>query len=216
MKSILCVGAAIAALLIVTGEADAHQRRHKTHHYQVTDKLPVMASGCEYSNDGRTICGHAVQRYSEAPRRSRTASRSKGAVDANANRATGLVTVNTAAGIKITVHPAFAHKFQALIASLVAQGHKPRFITCYARGHVSGSNHHWGGACDIDQTAWNRTSGFMYHAGNAIRSAGLYDGCSFRDCGHVEAMRGTHNSPPNLYASMETFKTRQQYAGLQP
>lgn len=216
MKSILCIGAAIAALLIVTGEAEARQRRHKTHNYQVTDKLPVIASGCEHDNNGRTVCGGAVQRHGETTGRTRITSRSKRTIDANVNRAIGLVTVNTAAGIKITVHPAFAHKFQKLIATLVAQGHKPRFITCYAKGHVSGSNHHWGGACDIDQTAWNRTSGFMYRAGAAIQSAGLYDGCSFRDCGHVEAMRGTHNRPPNLYESIENFKTRQQYAGFQP
>ena len=124
--------------------------------------------------------------------------------DANGN----LVTVQTAAGIPIKVHPAFASKFQSLIATLVAEGHKPRFITCYARGHKSGSNHAWGGACDIDQTGWGRTSAFMYHAGSAIKSAGLYDGCSFRDCGHVEAMRGLHNTPPNLYQAVATYKDR--------
>jgi hypothetical protein len=205
MKRLLGIAVASAALLILTNVADA---RHRHHRAQVT---AYAVTGCEYDNDGRVICGKAVERYSKPAPRIRTASRSKRVVDANANRVTGLVTVNTAAGIKITVHPAFAHKFQTLIASLVAQGHKPRFITCYAKGHVSGSNHHWGGACDIDQTAWNRTSGFMYHAGNAIRSAGLYDGCSFRDCGHVEAMRGTHNTPPNLYASMEKFKSTRDY-----
>lgn len=121
-----------------------------------------------------------------------------------------LATVNTAAGIPITCHPSACSKFQALIAALVAQGNKPRFITCYARGHKSGSNHAWGGACDIDQTGWGRTSGFMYRAGAAIRAAGLYDGCSFRDCGHVEAMRGLHNHPPNIYAAVAKFKEEQE------
>jgi len=125
--------------------------------------------------------------------------------DANGNRA-GLVTVNTAADLKITVHPAFAAKFQAFISELVAQGHKPRFITCYARGHKPGSNHAWGGACDVDQTSWGRTSGFMYHAHATIRSAGLFDGCDFGDCGHVEVMKGLHNHPPAFYAATAQFK----------
>lgn len=146
-------------------------------------------------------------------RHTRHTRRTAKAIAANGNLGHRLVTVSTAAGIKITVHPAFADKFQSFISDLVRQGHKPRFITCYARGHVPGSNHHWGGACDIDQTGWNRTSGFMYHAGAAIRANGLHDGCSFRDCGHVEAMRGTHNRPPNLYAAVEKFKQQQSEAG---
>lgn len=128
----------------------------------------------------------------------------------------GLVTVQTAANIKITVHPAYVGKFQALIADLVRQGHKPKFITCYARGHKAGSNHAWGGACDIDQTGWGRTSGFMYHADSTIHANGLYSGCAFRDCGHVEAMRGLYNRPPGLFAAIEKFKADQSTARYQP
>jgi hypothetical protein len=36
-----------------------------------------------------------------------------------------------------------------------------------------------------------------------VKKAGLYNGCSFHDCGHVEAILGTHNRAPNLYAAME-------------
>lgn len=122
----------------------------------------------------------------------------------------GLVTVDTAAGLKITVNAYYADKFKALIADLVAQGHKPRFITCYARGHKSGSNHAWGGACDIDQTAWGKTSAFMYRADATIARHGLYSGSAFRDWGHVEAKRGLHNFPPNLYAAVERFKANRQ------
>lgn len=133
-------------------------------------------------------------------------------LDGNGNRAmpSGLVTVDTAAGIKITVNAYYADKFKALIADLVSQGHKPRFITCYARGHKSGSNHGWGGACDIDQTSWGKTSAFMYHADATIERHGLYSGSAFRDWGHVEAKRGLHNSPPNLYAVVEKFKSERQ------
>ena len=224
---------ATAALLTVTvtsAQARVHKAKHQKTERVIRDVTPRFASGCEYDNNGRTICGHAVQRYSEAPRRSRTASRSKGAVDANANRASphratassrfgicpGCVVVPTAANIDITIHASAATKVQGLIGSLVAQGHRPKFITCFARGHKPGSNHGIGMACDIDQTAWNRTSGYMYRAGAAIRSAGLYDGCSFGDCGHIEAVRGLHNKAPNLYASMEKFKTAQATMAYQP
>jgi len=46
---------------------------------------------------------------------------------------------------------------------------------------------------------------FVYHMNDIVVQAGLYNGCSFRDCGHVEAVRGTHNRAPNLYAAMEKF-----------
>lgn len=211
---------------------DFSARRKRVVHRKVkrirTDRVPTMAStSCLSDNNGRTICLGAADSYQYAqPERTivmhgtltitkrihkRTEAKRGGLI---ADIKSRLVTVATAAGIKITVHPAFAAQFQAFIADLVSQGHKPRFITCYARGHVSGSNHHWGGACDVDQTGWNRTSAFMYHAGNTIRANGLYDGCSFRDCGHVEAMRGTHNNPPNVYASVEKFK--QQNIGAMP
>jgi hypothetical protein len=120
----------------------------------------------------------------------------------------GCVVVTTAAGIDITVHAAYAAKFQALIADLVAEGHRPKFITCFARGHVPGSNHGIGAACDIDQTGWGRTSSFMYHSDGLIKRDGLYSGCAFshQDCGHVEALRGTYNKAPNLYASVAKYQ----------
>jgi hypothetical protein len=104
--------------------------------------------------------------------------------------ASALVTVQTAAGIPITVSSEIAGRMQALIADLVSAGYRPRHIGCYAgHGHIPGSRHHSGNACDFDQTGWNRTSGFMYHAGAIIARHGLRDGCTFRgrrDCGHVD------------------------------
>src|SRR5262245_27140088 len=91
-----------------------------------------------------------------------------------------------------------------------------RINKCYSRGgHVSGSNHYIGAACD-NQTGWNKAPGYMYHVGDLIRQAGLYDGCRFGDCGHVAAVRGTHNRPPNLYAAIEKFKSEQSTANYQP
>src|SRR5215475_11790495 len=110
-------------------------------------------------------------------------------VDANGNST--MVTVQTAYGSNIT--------------------------RCWApRGtHVAGSNHYIGAACDI-QTGWNRGPEFVYHMADIVKQAGLYNGCSFRDCGHVEAIRGTHNRAPNLYAALEKFKSEQSTANYQP
>ena len=130
-----------------------------------------------------------------------------------------MVTVQTAYGFNITVHPAYASKFQKFFALLKERGYKvPANITkCWApRGtHVPGSNHYIGAACDI-QTGWNRGPEFVYHMNDIVIKAGLFNGCSFRDCGHVEAVRGTHNRAPNLYAAMEKFKSEQSTANYQP
>jgi len=138
-------------------------------------------------------------------------------VDANGNSM--LVTVQTAYGFNITVHPGYASKFLKFFALLKEHGYKvPANITrCWApRGtHVAGSNHYIGAACDI-QTGWNRGPEFVYHMGDIVKQAGLYNGCSFRDCGHVEAVRGLHNRAPNLYAAMEKFKSEQSTANYQP
>lgn len=175
--------------------------------------LPAKAQTVTCSERACSDWMGATEKATHALNRSRThhaaAKRQK-----PTQRASGLITIDTAANIKITVHPYYADKFRSFIAELVAQGHKPRFITCYARGHKSGSNHAWGGACDIDQTGWGRTSSFMYHAKSTIHSAGLYDGCSFGDCGHVEAMRGLHNRPPNIYAAVAKFKSERDNAPI--
>ncbi|MGB9387486.1 MAG: hypothetical protein WCB50_22080 [Pseudolabrys sp.] len=138
-------------------------------------------------------------------------------VDANGNSM--LVTVQTAYGFNITVHPAYASKFLKFFTLLKERGYKvPANITkCWAPHgtHVPGSNHYIGAACDI-QTGWNRGPEFVYHMNDIVTQAGLFNGCSFRDCGHVEAVRGTHNRAPNLYAAMEKFKSEQSTANYQP
>jgi hypothetical protein len=102
----------------------------------------------------------------------------------------GVVTVETAAGIPITVASSAASKFEGFISDLVASGYKPRQIHCLAHGgHVRDSNHYWGGACDIDQSARGRTAGRMYHVAELARKWGLRDGCTFSDCGHVDVPR---------------------------
>ena len=99
----------------------------------------------------------------------------------------GIVTVQTAAGIPITVASNLAQKFEGLISDMVAEGYRPRSIGCFARGgHVSNSNHYHGGACDFDQRARNRAPSFMYHIASLAAKWGLRDGCTFHDCGHID------------------------------
>jgi hypothetical protein len=169
-------------------------------------------------NNGR--CTIAASATREPAKRSRphTSERNQHrAVDANGNNI--MVTVQTAYGFNITVHPAYASKFQKFFALLKEHGYKvPASITkCWSPHgtHVAGSNHYIGAACDI-QTGWNRGPAFVYRMSDIIKQAGLYDGCSFRDCGHVEAVRGTHNKAPNLYAAIEKFKAEQSTANYQP
>jgi hypothetical protein len=103
----------------------------------------------------------------------------------------GLVTVPTAAGIRITVAASVAGNFQGFIRGLVAMGYHPRRIGCYsATGHIRNSMHHVGKACDFDQTGWNRSPAIM-HTERVTELAhrwGFVSGCEFRsrrDCGHI-------------------------------
>jgi hypothetical protein len=98
-----------------------------------------------------------------------------------------LVTVETAAGIPITVSPRIAPKMQSFIQALVARGYHPRHISCFAtHGHVRGSLHYRGEACDFDQGGWGRTASIMYHVTSIAAQFGLRDGCTFHDCGHID------------------------------
>ena len=98
----------------------------------------------------------------------------------------GLATVRSAAG-PITVAVGAAARFVSLIGDLVHHGYRG-YVHCFdGHGHVPGSLHHSGNACDFAQTGRNRTTArIMYHARAIIAAHGLRDGCSFRDCGHVD------------------------------
>lgn len=130
-------------------------------------------------------------------------------IDPNGNKVCehNTIRVSTAYNIDICVDPRFASNFQTFFASLKDRGCKVTEIVCQAYGHVRGSNHIGGGACDVDQKRKNvTTAACMYHAGDLIRAAGLYDGCSFRDCGHVEAMRGLGNYGGKHYAKRRSSR----------
>jgi|HubBroStandDraft_6_1064221.scaffolds.fasta_scaffold67187_2 hypothetical protein len=102
----------------------------------------------------------------------------------------GTVTVETAAN-PITVAAGIAGPMRDLISDLVADGFRGH-VTCQASGHMPGSLHHTGEACDFAQLRRNVVApgaGIMYHASSIITAHGLRDGCSFHDCGHVDTGR---------------------------
>lgn len=98
----------------------------------------------------------------------------------------GMVTIPTAAGT-VTVASSFAPKIKAFIADVVARGFKGQ-VHCYASGgHVAGSLHYRGEACDFAQRGWGKTVAPMYHVADLAARHGLRDGCTFRDCGHIDS-----------------------------
>jgi len=108
-------------------------------------------------------------------------------LDANGNPGRGLMTVATAAGINITVSKEMAPKMQAFIADLMEIGYRPKHIDCFARGgHVRGSRHYSGNACDFDQRGWGKTAQMMHYVGVLAKIHGLRDGGSFGDWGHID------------------------------
>ena len=129
-----------------------------------------------------------------------------------------IVAVPTAAGIVIRVVASLADRFRGFIADIVAQGYRPRDISCYSpTGHMPGSRHHVGAACDIDQRARNRTHPFMYHVAAIAKAHGLRDGCSFRhggpDCGHID---DGHDAGGRRYAQSHfhyKYRRWRRYAG---
>ena len=196
--------AALSVLIALPAEAEARRQQN--------DVSPIC------NNDGRCTTLGLTAPTSSFRGRVRSSERTPHrAVDANGNGM--LETVQTAYGFNITVHPAYASKFLKFFALLKEHGYKvPANITrCWApRGtHAAGSNHYIGAACDI-QTGWNRGPTFVYHMDDIVRQAGLYSGCAFGDCGHVEAVRGLHNRAPNLYAAIEKFKSEQSTANYHP
>lgn len=100
-----------------------------------------------------------------------------------------LVTVKAATGEMITVAASIEAQMTGFITDVVARGFRGR-IRCYATGgHVRRSNHYWGGACDFAQRGWGKTAPVMYRVADLAAKWGLRDGCTFRDCGHIDAPR---------------------------
>lgn len=198
-------------LIIITmlAPARAEARPSQNAHRVVRDVTPSIVSLTDTQQfSARRHRSHHVRHH--------TMHRHRGArsyIDANGNRASGLVTVSTAMG-NVTVSPSFAPKIVPFINALAARGYHARQVHCFsmAKSHVARSLHKTGNACDFAQRGWGKTDGPMYHVADLARQFGLRDGCSFRDCGHVDngtplggnyyAARSHHRQPRyHRYAS---------------
>ena len=177
---VLCLIACFAT------SAEAHTRHHHYHRQQVQAAPTFAFNFFSPVNAAPTPAQHHWRHY--AAKHSKTI---HGDFDAIGHA--GLVTVQTAAGISITVGRDVADKFQGLIRDYVEAGYRPPEISCAAKvgTHVPNSRHYIGHACDFHQSGWNKTDPFMYSE-RSIELAhkwGLVSGCEFhrprKDCGHI-------------------------------
>lgn len=130
--------------------------------------------------------------------------------DANGNSA--YAKVHTIRGLTATVAASAREKFQGFIDAVEAlpelgvgyfvdavkvRGNEITDIGCLSSGHMPGSKHHTGRACDFGQLRRNVTTDkFMYHVASIAHEHGLIDGCEWGrkrgerytgpDCGHIE------------------------------
>lgn len=95
----------------------------------------------------------------------------------------------TAAG-RITIACDLAPKMVGFINDVVARGFRgPVHCLSYSKSHVAHSLHFRGEACDFAQRGWGRTVPVMRRVADLAAKWGLRDGCTFRDCGHVDSGR---------------------------
>lgn len=108
----------------------------------------------------------------------------------------GCVVRETKAG-KVAVSSSNGDRLVSAINALWDAGFRGRVHCAASGGHIPGSLHYSGNACDMAQRGWGKTVAIMYHASAIIHQFGLRDGCSFSDCGHIDtgmalARRGHH------------------------
>lgn len=151
---------------------------------------------CEFTNTGRTICLGSplppAQRSSH--RTGRQHERRVASVRHLRHPGGGAdpcpyERVGTAAGV-ICISGRVADKMKGFIADVVARGFKGQ-VHCYSTSssHVSHSLHFVGEACDFAQRGWGKTVRPMYSVSDLTSKWGLRNGCTFRDCGHVDSGR---------------------------
>lgn len=165
---------AAIAVLAFTSTSDARTYRVRG----LTADLPAITCGQTGCSDAPAVEGRRAARSLHVVRGYRYARTTSHRADGAAPGGAGLVTVDTAAGIQITVSADFAGPAQAVIAAAVQHGMRFRRINCHshARSHRRLSNHHGGNACDA----------YPAIPASIVRAAGLRSGCDFRDCHHFD------------------------------
>lgn len=179
----LRLGAAVlaCALALACSAAEARQPAKQVRHDSQT------ASQCVETNDGRQTCSgtetlttdHArvTARHVDKPSRAEAAAEGR------------FCHVPTAAG-EIVIACWMKDKMAGFISDVVARGFKGR-VHCFSlsHSHVAGSLHFIAEACDFAQRGWGKTVAVMYHVADLASKWGLRDGCTFRDCGHIDSGR---------------------------
>ena len=90
----------------------------------------------------------------------------------------------------ITVHPAYASKFQKFFALLKEHGYKvPANAMHQVLGTSTARMSRVPTTTSVPPAIFRRVgesrAEFVYHMNAIVEQAGLYNGCTFRDCGHV-------------------------------
>lgn len=161
-------------LLFCSQSALAHGRHHaRTEHHTVKTDVVQEAQPWVWNNA-----------FQAAPRREATRAR----YSESEHHRGGISAVRLSDGQTIYVASAYADRFKEFFEALRRREGRLAHITCLASGHMPNSLHHWGGACDVGQTARNVAWRAMYHVGALASEYGLTDGCiwSHPDCGHVD------------------------------
>lgn len=138
------------------------------------------------------------------PSEARTPSKGKGATGGHrhgvsrvSRKPLDLAVIKTANGLTAKVAASAREKFQGFIDKVESLGNRISAIGCYVpRGHMPGSKHYRGLACDFAQVKRNVTKDkFMYSVADVAKDFGLTDGCTWGwtggrydgpDCGHIE------------------------------
>jgi hypothetical protein len=200
MNSRITLAALAVATIALSAPAEAHNRTN------FVDAAAIPAyptSNWIRTAKGRHHAAHRARHHRVAAhRRHHEAREASKAHRPRSYGKSGLETVQTAAGIPITVAASFASKIQGFISDLKARGYQPRQIHCFASGgHVRHSLHYSGHACDFDQTGWGKTASAMYHVADLVRKWNLRDGGEFLDWGHIDD--GPHLSRSRRVAAIK-------------
>lgn len=187
--------------------ADARSRTHQRVHQWGW-------GGYQYQHTERKARPYkSAKRY--AGKRTRSAKRSRKRERFNEDN---LAVVTTALGLTTRVIASAKDQFQGFIEDVerdhiepetgeYSKGNRITDIGCYEpKGHMPGSKHHWGAACDFMQTARDKTAAFMRHVTRVAEKWGLTDGCTWSgrgryggpDCGHIE-VKGSNSRYANKY-----------------
>jgi hypothetical protein len=192
------------ALALMIGTADAKPRQSHAR---------ADLAWCAADQSYRSVC--------PGPTAGATARRAGRAapMDANGNRgnrheagladARGYCRRETAAGT-IVIACRLADRMTGFIGDVVARGFKGR-VKCFStsRSHVPRSLHFIAEACDFAQRGWGKTVAPMYRVADLAAKWGLRDGCTFRDCGHIDSGRGVASVPwPARMAEMKARTIR--------